>query len=180
MPTYELRKPIRFSASVRSSHIWHKFAFVRIIIMSDYSYNRKALYEYEILQKYEAGLVLAGHEVKSIRAGHIQLQGAYVVIKGNEAFLINAAISPYQINNLTAEYDPTRSRKLLLHQREIAELSRQLKQKGLTLIPLRVYNKANRIKLEFGLARGKKSFDKRETIKKRDFQRQKARTLRNY
>ena len=147
--------------------------------MSDYAFNRKSLYEYEILQKYEAGLVLAGHEVKSVRSGRIQLQGAYVVIEGDEAFLINATISPYQVNNLTAQYDPTRSRKLLLRQKEIADLSRELKQKGLTLIPIRVYNKVNRIKIEFGLARGKKSFDKRETIKKRDFKRQKEKLLKN-
>ncbi len=98
--------------------------------MADYAYNRKALYEYEILEKYEAGLVLAGHEVKSIRTGHISLQGAYVVIKNEEAWLLNATIPPYQAKNTPAGYEPTRSRKLLLHKAEIASLIGKTKQKG--------------------------------------------------
>jgi SsrA-binding protein len=145
--------------------------------MSDYAYNRQAIYEYEILEKYEAGLVLAGFEVKSIRTGHISLQGAYVVIRSNEAYLLNATISPYQPKNTPAGYEPTRSRKLLLHQTEIASLVGLTKQKGLTLVPLRVYNKLSKIKLAFALARGKKQYDKREIIKKREFLRQKERII---
>lgn len=145
--------------------------------MADYAYNRRATYEYEILEKYEAGLVLAGHEVKSIRGGHISLQGAYVVIKDEEAYLLNAAIPPYQPKNTPAGYEPARSRKLLVHKSEIRSLIGHTKQKGLTLIPLRVYNKAGKIKLEFALARGKRQADKREKIKKREFQREKQRAL---
>jgi len=147
--------------------------------MVDYAFNRKALYEYEVLKKYEAGIVLAGHEVKSIRGGHISLQGTYVVIRGTEAYLLNVTISPYQTKNTPAGYDPVRSRKLLLHKSEISSLIGQTKQKGLTLVPLRVYNKSGKIKLEFALARGKKEYDKREKIKKREFQREKERTLRS-
>jgi SsrA-binding protein len=140
--------------------------------MADYAFNRKTLYEYEILQKYEAGLALTGQEVKSIRAGRISLQGAYVVIKNEEAHLLNADIPPYQAQNLPADYNPTRTRKLLLHKSEIRSLIGQSKQLGLTLVPLRVYNKAKRIKLEFALARGKRQFDKRQKIAKHDAQRQ--------
>lgn len=145
--------------------------------MPDYAFNRKALYEYEILDKFEAGLVLFGFEVKSIRTGHISLQGAYVVVRGNEAYLLNADIPPYQVKNTPNSYEPTRSRKLLLRKAEIASLIGQSKQKGLTLVPLRVYNKLGKIKLEFGLGRGKREFDKREKIKKRDFERQKQRLM---
>jgi len=147
--------------------------------MHDYTYNRQALYDYEILEKYEAGLVLAGFEVKSIRGGHISLQGAYVVIKNEEAFLLNATVPPYQPKNAPMSYEPTRSRKLLLGKAEIRSLIGKTQQRGLTLVPLRVYNKSGKIKLEFALARGKKEFDKREKIKKREFQREKERTIRS-
>lgn len=146
--------------------------------MSDYAFNRQALHEYAILQKYEAGLALLGAEVKSVRLGRLSLQGAYVVLQGNEAFLLNANISPYQPKNPTAFFDPLRSRKLLLHKREIREIFQRLQGRGLTLVPLRVYNKKNKIKLEFTLARGKKLFDKREMIKKRETKREISRTLR--
>jgi len=111
---------------------------------------------------------LSGAEVKSVRAGKIDLSGAYVVIKNQEAFLINASISPYQPQNLTTHYDPLRSRKLLLKKREIAYLSQKLKEGGLTLIPLKVYNKNGLLKLEIGLAKRKKKFDKREALKKKE------------
>ncbi|MBU1102745.1 SsrA-binding protein SmpB [Patescibacteria group bacterium] len=145
--------------------------------MPEYTYNRHAHYEYEILDKYEAGLALSGFEVKSIRSGHISLQGAYVVIKNREAFLINANVPAYQSQNTPAGYEPTRSRKLLLHRAEISSLIGKTKQPGLTLVPLRVYTKSGKLKLEFALARGKKAFDKREKIKKREFERQKQRIL---
>ncbi len=146
--------------------------------MSDYSFNRQANYEYAILENYEAGLVLTGQEVKSIRHGHISLQGAYVVINNEEAFLINATVPPYQAKNTPAGYEPTHSRKLLLRREEIRSLIGKTQQKGLTLVPLRVYNKSGKIKLGFALARGKKEYDKREKIKKREFQREKERALR--
>lgn len=146
--------------------------------MPDYALNRQAGYEYEFLEKYEAGLVLSGQEVKSIRNSRVSLPGAYVVIRNNEAYLLNATIAPYQPKNTSADYEPTRSRKLLLRKNEIASLVVLTKQKRLTLIPLRVYNKLGKIKLEFALARGKKQYDKRETIQKREFQREKARVIR--
>jgi SsrA-binding protein len=147
--------------------------------MADYAFNRKALYEYEILEKYEVGLALKGFETKSIRTGHISLQGSYVVIKNSETWLLNANIPAYQAKNTPADYEPTRSRKLLLHKAEITSLIGKSKQRGLTLVPLRVYNKSGKIKLEFALARGKKEYDKREKIKKRDFEREKQKALRS-
>lgn len=146
--------------------------------MAEYAFNRKALYDYEVLEKYEVGLVLAGYEVKSIKTGHISLQGAYVVIKDEEAYLLNATIPPYQPKNMPPGYEPTRSRKLLLRKSEIRSLIGKTKQKGLTLIPLRVYNKSGKIKLELALARGKKEFDKREKIAKREAQRKIQRAIR--
>ncbi len=146
--------------------------------MSDYAFNRQASYEYEFLEKYEAGLVLAGFEVKAIRSGRLSLQGAYVVIKGGEAWLLNAAVAPYQAKNTPAGYDQTRSRKLLLSKTEIRSLIGRTKQKGLTLLPLRVYNKRGKIKLELALARGKKQRDKREKIRRREADRKIQQVLR--
>jgi len=121
---------------------------------------------------------LGGQEVKSIRAGRLSLQGAYIVIKGEEAWLLNANLPPYQPNNLRAEYDPLRSRKLLLHKHEIRSLIGQSKQAGLTLAPIRVYNSKGKIKLEFVLARGKKNRDKRQAIGQREADRQIQRAVR--
>ncbi|MBP8617667.1 MAG: SsrA-binding protein [Parcubacteria group bacterium ADurb.Bin305] len=136
--------------------------------------NKKAFFNYQILETFEAGIVLKGHEVKAALNGKINITGAYVTITKNEVFLINATIGPYQSANLTTSFEPTRSRKLLLNRKEINYLTQLLSQKGLTLIPLKVYikpaSKKNLIKLEFGLAKGKRLFDKRETIKKRDIE----------
>ena len=146
--------------------------------MPDYAFNRQASYDYEFLEKYEAGLVLSGQEVKSIRAGRLSLQGAYVVINQQEPFLINANLPPYQPNNTPANYDPTRSRKILLNKKEILALLGRVSQSGLTLVPIRVYNKSGKIKLEFALARGKKRYDKREQIGRRDANRKIQRAVR--
>lgn len=143
--------------------------------MSDYARNKKVLFEYEILEKYEAGLSLRGFEVKAIRAGLASLQGAYVVIRGNEAFLTSAVIPAYQKANAPADYDPASTRRLLLHKEEIAVLLGKTALKGLTLAPIRLYNKHGKIKLEFALVRGKKKYDKRESIKKRDVERELSR-----
>ena len=145
--------------------------------MAIFAQNKKAYYDYEILETFEAGMVLIGQEVKAIKTGHISLKGSYVVIKNNELFLIGANIPPYQPKNAPKNYEPERSRKLLLKKAEIKELIGKSRQKGLTLIPLKVYAKKGKIKLEFGIARGKKKFDKREAIKKRDFEREKRRML---
>lgn len=147
--------------------------------MKTYADNPKAYYNYEILDKYEAGLVLLGSEVKSIRTGKISLQGSYVVLKDEEAYLIGATIAPYQPNNASSEYDPERSIKLLLHKSEIAKLFGKIKEKGLALIPLKIFSKRATIKLEFGIGKGKKKFDKRETIKKRESDRTIERELKS-
>lgn len=141
--------------------------------------NRQAKFHYKILEKYEAGLVLAGHEVKSIKKGHISLRGSYVTIKNQEAWLMNALISPYQPKNTPDNYEPIHPRKLLLHKQEIKSLIGKTKQKGLTLVPLRVYTKRRIVKLEFGLGQGKKKTDKRETIKKRETKRKIDRAMKD-
>ncbi|MDD2753329.1 MAG: SsrA-binding protein SmpB [Candidatus Portnoybacteria bacterium] len=146
--------------------------------MSDYAFNRQASYDYAFLETYEAGLVLSGQEVKSVRGGHISLQGVFVVIKGEEAWLLNATIAPYQAGNVPADYSPTRSRKLLLHKNEIRSLIGSTKQTGLTLVPIRVYNKSGKIKLEFALGRGKRTIDKRDIIGKRESDRRIRRAVR--
>ena len=134
--------------------------------------NRRARYDYEILDVYEAGLVLHGYEVKSIKTGRVSLKGAYVVAKDNELFLINAFIPPYQPANTPDDYNPKRSRKLLLNKSEIKSLIGKSKEKGLTLVPLRLYTKRGKIKLGFAVAKGKRKTDKRELIKKREVERE--------
>ena len=139
--------------------------------------NRRARFDYEILETYEAGIELYGFEVKAIKTGRSSLAGSFVVIKNNEAFLLNTVVSPYQVKNTPSNYNPDRSRKLLLHRREIEELVGKTAQKGLTIIPLKVYTKRGKIKLLLGLARHKKKGDKREVIKRRESQRDIAREL---
>ena len=139
--------------------------------------NKKALFRYQILDKFKAGIVLIGQEVKSIKAGRISLQGSFVVLKGEEVFLIGANVPPYQPKNAPKDYNPQRSRKLLLKKTEIKQLIGLSAQKGLTMVPLRVYTERGKIKIEFGIARGKKKFDKREKIKKREVEREIRRAL---
>jgi len=140
--------------------------------------NRKSTYNYEILETYEAGLVLLGSEVKAIKTGHVSLTGSFVALKNKELFLTNALIPPYQPQNIFVDYNQSRPRKLLLNKSEISSLIGKLKVKGLTLVPIRLYTKKNRIKLEFGIARGKRKIDKRAAIKKRDVERDIGRKLR--
>jgi len=140
--------------------------------MASYAENRKARFNYEILEKYETGIELLGTEVKSVRNAHISLEGAFVIIRGGEAFLINANIPPFQPKNAPKDYDPLRNRKLLLTKKEIVELAGSEKNKSLTIVPLSVYNKGKKIKLALALVRGKKKLDKRETIKKRETDRE--------
>lgn len=136
--------------------------------MSQYAENRKAFFDYEILEKYEGGLELLGNEVKSIRNGKASLLGAFVIVRGGEVFLINATIQPYQINNTKTDYDPLRNRKILLTKKEIRELVDIDQNKSLTIVPISLYNKGRKIKIEIAVVRGKKKFDKRESIKKRE------------
>ncbi|MEI7709375.1 MAG: SsrA-binding protein SmpB [bacterium] len=146
--------------------------------MSNYAENRKARFNYEILEKYEAGIELLGTEVKSVRGGQMSLEGAFVIVRGGEAFLINANIPPYQAKNTPKDYDPLRNRTLLLTKKEIAELAENEKNKSLTIVPIAVYNKGRKIKLEVAQVKGKKKFDKRETLKKRDTDREIRRDVR--
>lgn len=133
--------------------------------------NRKAFHDYFVLDKLEAGVCLLGTEVKSIREGKINLKDSYGLVRNGEAFLLNCHISPYSHGN-RENHDPTRTRKLLLHRSEIRKLVGKTQEKGLTLIPIRVYLKRGRIKIELGLARGKKLHDKRETERRKEADRE--------
>lgn len=146
--------------------------------MANYAENRKARFDYEILEKYEAGIELLGAEVKSVRGGRMSLEGAFVIARGGEAYIINSNIPPYQAKNTPIDYDPLRNRKLLLTKKEITELSGSEKNKSLTIVPISVYNKGRKIKVEIALVKGKKKFDKRENTKKRETDREIRRELR--
>lgn len=133
--------------------------------------NKKVHFNYEILERYEAGIELLGGEVKTLRRGHGSLEGAHVTVRGGEAFLIGATIQPYQAGNTPKDYDPLRNRRLLLTKDELAELAAQESKKGLTIVPVAVYSKGRKIKVEIAVVRGKKTHDKRETLKKREHER---------
>jgi SsrA-binding protein len=143
------------------------------------SENRKARFDYEILETYEAGIVLTGQEVKSIKAGHANLTGAFAVIKPGGAVLLNCQIPPYQPKNMPTDYKPDRTRQLLLNKKELNYLLGKSHEGGLTIVPLSIYNKGRLIKLSIGLAKHKKKQDKRETIKKREVDREIRRTLKS-
>ena len=133
--------------------------------------NKKAKFDYEILQTVEAGLVLTGAEVKSIKAGSVQLKGSFLHIKDNGLWLKNAYVAPYKPAGNKKEYDPYQDRRVLIHKRELKKFIGKRQSEGLTLIPISLYTKGDLIKLEFALARGKKKFEKRDAIKKRDVER---------
>lgn len=141
--------------------------------------NKKAFHDYFIEERFEAGLVLEGWEVKSIRAGRVQIKEAYVVIKDGEIWLLGCHVSPLSTASTHVKPDPVRTRKLLLHEREIARLIGKVERAGYALVPLDLHFSKGRVKLAIGLAKGKKQFDKRETEKQRDWQREKARLMRN-
>ena len=140
--------------------------------------NRKAFHDYFIEERFEAGVALEGWEVKSIRAGRAQLKEAYVVVKNNELMLIGAHISPLTTASTHVQADPTRTRKLLLHRAEINGLIGKVERAGYTLTPINLHFKNGRIKLEIGLAKGKKQFDKRATVKEREWNREQQRLVR--
>lgn len=146
--------------------------------MKVYSENKKAFSNYQILEKFEAGISLLGQEVKSIKLGRVNLSGSFVIIKDEEAFLIGCNIPPYQPKNAPTDYNPQRERKLLLKKNEIKYLLGKYKEKRLTLIPLRFYDKKGKIKLEIALVRGKKKVEKKEEIKKREIDRELKRIIR--
>lgn len=146
------------------------------------SVNRKARHEYHLLDTFETGIVLTGTEVKSIRAGNVSMQDSYAIVENAELFLYNLHISPFEKGN-RFNHEPKRIRKLLAHKSEIMRLLGYTREKGLTIIPLRIYfNERGRVKVELAVARGKKTYDKREDIAKRDAKREMERTLkdRNY
>lgn len=142
--------------------------------------NRKALHDYHVLERLEAGLVLTGTEIKSARQGKVQLRDSYADVIGGEAWLLNTHFSPYSHGNIW-NHEPTRKRKLLLHRAEIEKLSAKVREKGLTLVPLKFYLKNGRLKCELGVCRGKKLHDKREAeqARERDMEARKAMSLRN-
>jgi SsrA-binding protein len=139
--------------------------------------NKKTRYDYEILETLSAGIELLGMEVKSLRTHSAALDGSYVIVRGGEAYLMQSSIPPYQPANTPSDYDPMRARKLLLTKKEIVKLGDVTNTQGLTIVPIRVYNKGKKIKVEIGIVRGKKKFDRRETIKKRETNREIHRTL---
>lgn len=146
--------------------------------MGTLALNRKARFNYEILEKFEAGIELRGVEVKSILMGRANMQGAYASIRGEEAWLLGAHVPPYQPKNAPADYESDRTRRLLLRKQEIRILIGKTKERGLTLVPLRMYAKGGKIKVELGLCRARKKHDKRELIKRREAEREIQRHLR--
>ena|SRR3989338_5295967 len=144
-----------------------------------YSTNKKARFDYEILETYDAGIKLFGHEVKSIKRGSVNLQGSFVIIRGGEAYITNTIIPAYQAGNLTPNHEPERPLKLLLKKKEILGLQERLHNKGLTTVPLKLYNSRGLVKVEIGLVRGKKKYDKRDVIKKREADRKIRRRLKS-
>ena len=145
--------------------------------MTVYANNSKVLFDYEVLKRFTAGVELLGVEVKSVRVGKMNLRGAFIAVRGNEAYLIGSDIPAYQPKNAPKDYDSLRARKLLLSKNELEELKDAEGTKGLTIVPISVYNKGRFLKLDIAVARGKKKFDKREQIKKRDVERDLKRTL---
>ncbi|WP_129674085.1 SsrA-binding protein SmpB [Candidatus Chloroploca sp. Khr17] len=141
--------------------------------------NRKARHDYAIEETFEAGIVLTGTEIKSVRAGKVNLRGSYARVFRDEVFLYEAHISPYEQSGTYFNHEPTRPRKLLLHRREIRRIDGLIRQKGMTLVPLKIYFKGRRAKVELGVARGKKLYDKREDIAKRDAQRDIERVMKS-
>lgn len=149
----------------------------RIKIVSD---NRQARFLYEILQTYEAGIELQGTEVKSIRAGKVNLRDGFALLRNGEVWLMNVHISPYDKSSLFFNHEPRRTRRLLMHNWEIRKLIGQVEQKGLTLVPLKMYFKGSWVKITLGLGKGKKLHDKRETLKRRQDDRDMSRAMKRY
>ena len=139
--------------------------------------NKRAYFDYALTKTFEAGVQLFGHEVKAIRISKANLAGGHVIVRDGEAYVVNITISPYQEANTPKEYDTQRPRKLLLHKKEIAELEKAEQTKGLTVIPIKWYNKNRKLKLEIAIAKGKKAYDKRDAIKERDSKRSIRRSL---
>ncbi|HUD09016.1 MAG TPA: SsrA-binding protein SmpB [Candidatus Saccharimonadales bacterium] len=145
--------------------------------MSVLAVNKRASFDYDISERFEAGIVLRGYEVKAVKTGHISLKGSFVTVRGEELFLTNANIPLYKHAGAIPSYEPTRPRKLMLHRSEIASLIGKSRVEGLTLVPIQVYTKRGLLKLEFGIGKGRKKFDKRDVIQKRESDRKIERAL---
>lgn len=141
--------------------------------------NKKVHFDFELLERFEAGIELTGTEVKALRSGQGSLEGSYVTVRGGEAYLMGATIPPYQAGNTASSYDSMRNRRLLLSKKELSRLSGLESQKGLTIVPISVYNRGKVLKIEIAVARGKKKHDKRELVKSREAKHQIERTLKN-
>lgn len=141
--------------------------------------NRRARFDYFVEEELEAGIVLTGTEIKSVRNGHCNIKDSYGIVRNGEVFLLNMYIGPYKEGNLF-NHDETRSRKLLLHKKEIKKVAQAIETQGLTLVPLKLYFKENHLKVSLGVCRGKKTYDKRETLKERDIQKDVQKNLRKY
>ncbi len=148
--------------------------------MPTYSKNKKAYHEYKILEEFEAGIVLLGHEVKAIKNGRISIKGSYARIQNGEIFLVGATIPPYQPFNTPADYNEQRKRKLLLKKKQIQYLSSKIEKKGLTIVPLKVYSIKGKVKIKIGLAKGRKKYDKRQKIKEKAAKREMKRKLKKF
>lgn len=144
--------------------------------MEPYSVNKKARFDYEILETFDAGIELSGHEAKSIKMGRFDLSGSHAIVRGGEVFLVGATIHSFQVKNAPANYDESRTRRLLLTKKEIRHIFSRLNE-GLTLVPIKSYNRRGFVKVELGLGRGKNKADKRETIKKRETEREIQRSV---
>ncbi|MBP5678811.1 MAG: SsrA-binding protein SmpB [Bacilli bacterium] len=141
--------------------------------------NRRAKFDYFVEEEYEAGIVLTGTEIKSVRNGHCNIKDSYGIVRNGEVFLLNMYIGAYKEGNIF-NHNETRSRKLLLHKKEIKKMTQAIEQQGLTLVPLKIYFKDNLLKVLLGVCRGKKTYDKRETMKERDIQRDVQKNIKNH
>src|SRR5690606_31736530 len=171
--------PEQVSAGRRRDGPGHSQGFLMAGQVKVVATNRRARHDYSIVDTYEAGLVLLGSEVKSLRAGRMELKDSYAVIDNGEAYLVGAHIAPHDFAHEGA-HDPERRRKLLMHKSEISRLAGILAEKGLTLVPLQVYFKDGKAKIELGLAKGKRTYDKRETLKRREAEREMDRLIKRH
>jgi len=141
--------------------------------------NKKARFNYEIVEEFEAGVGMTGFEVKAVKAGRVDITGGHAIIRGKEAYIVGMKVQSYQPGNEPGDFDSERTRKLLLHKEEIEKLAIKINERGLTIVPIRVYNKTGKVKILLGLARSKKKFDKRDKIRKREVQKDLERKLKN-
>ena len=151
-----------------------------IVLYMNLIEHKKARFDYEILEEFEAGIELLGHEVKSLRGHHGKLEGSHAIIRGGEAYIVGMSIPPYQPGNTPKDYDPERTRRLLLTKKELTTLAAAEGKKGLTIVPLAVYNKGAKLKVRVAIARGRKKYDKRSVLKERDTKREMQRLKRQF